>query len=396
MRGHAAGRPRLDRGGVLDSEPAGAWVEAPRDVLDASELDADLVIVERRYALTGRAEVPTGAVPSGPAHLQLRSCGGPRGTGPLRYSTARSRSSVISSTANTDQNAPSSRLLATLRAEDTGRGSPPPRRATGPAHDRNPRHDRRDSLHSRRRSPPGVALQSVQPESGWAAGDPKRGSADPRPMRKRVDIGGTVKISRYRQSCLVVEADNGARLLLDAGFHTTETRRLQELGTIDAAFYTHEHRDHFDQAWVGPLLELGVPIYANREVCEMIGEGATPVQDGASFLAAEVTVRAHELAHMPMVDGSPGPPNLGFLIDGRLLHPGDARNIGGLNAEVLATPIAGPSLSAREAYQMVEAAGARLAIPVHYEHFLADPALFAAQCRIAEVVVLTDGESVEI
>jgi L-ascorbate metabolism protein UlaG (beta-lactamase superfamily) len=139
-----------------------------------------------------------------------------------------------------------------------------------------------------------------------------------------------------------------------------------------------------------------VRIYANREVCEMIGEGASPVEGGASFLAAEVPVKAYDLPHMPMVDGSPGPPNLGFLIDGRLLHPGDARAIGELSAEVLATPIAGPSLSAREAYQMVEAAGARLAIPVHHDHFLADPALFAAKCPLAEVVVLGDGESAEV
>jgi L-ascorbate metabolism protein UlaG (beta-lactamase superfamily) len=205
-----------------------------------------------------------------------------------------------------------------------------------------------------------------------------------------------MKITKYRQSCLVVEADNGARLLIDAGFHTTGSRELRALGTIDAALYTHEHPDHFDRTWIDPLLELGVPIFANAEVCQMIGVGATPVAGGASFLAAEVPVQAHDLPHMPMVDGSPGPPNLGFLIDGRLLHPGDARELVELRAEVLATPIAGPSLSAREAYRMVEAAGARLAIPVHHDHFLADPALFAAKCPIAEVVVLGDGESVEV
>jgi L-ascorbate metabolism protein UlaG (beta-lactamase superfamily) len=205
-----------------------------------------------------------------------------------------------------------------------------------------------------------------------------------------------MRISKYRQSCLVVEADNGARLLIDAGFHTTGSRGLRDLGTIDAALYTHEHPDHFDEAWVGPLLELGVPIYANTEVCQMIGEGATTVEGGGSFFAAEVPVQAHDLLHMPMVDGSPGPPNLGFFIDGRILHPGDARDIGRLRAEVLATPIAGPSLSAREAYLMVEASGARLCIPVHHDHFLADPVLFAAQCPIAEVVVLADGDSVDV
>jgi L-ascorbate metabolism protein UlaG (beta-lactamase superfamily) len=205
-----------------------------------------------------------------------------------------------------------------------------------------------------------------------------------------------MRITKYPQSCLVVEADNGARLLVDAGFHVTRGRSLDELGSIDAALYTHEHPDHYDEAWVGPLLERGVPVFANAEVCALIGEGATTVTAGTSFEAAEVPVAAYDLPHMPMVDGRPGPPNLGFLIDGRLLHPGDAKDLGGLRSEVLATPIAGPSLSARDAYLMVEGAGARVSIPVHYDHFLADPAIFAAQCTIAEVVVLADGESTDL
>jgi L-ascorbate metabolism protein UlaG (beta-lactamase superfamily) len=205
-----------------------------------------------------------------------------------------------------------------------------------------------------------------------------------------------MKITKYPQSCLVVEADNGARLLLDPGFHVTRGRALEELGSIDATLYTHEHPDHFDEAWVGPLLERGVPVFANTEVCALIGDGATSVEGGSAFEAAEVPVTAHDLPHMPMMDGRPGPPNLGFLIDGRLLHPGDARELGNLQAAVLATPIAGPSLSARDAYLMVERSGARTSIPVHYDHFLADPAIFAEQCTVAEVVVLGEGESIEI
>ncbi|GGI04104.1 MBL fold metallo-hydrolase [Egicoccus halophilus] len=205
-----------------------------------------------------------------------------------------------------------------------------------------------------------------------------------------------MRITKYPQSCLVVEAGNGARLLLDAGFHVTRRRALDELGSIDAALYTHQHPDHFGEEWVGPLLERGVPVFANAEVSAMIGDGATTVVAGATFEAAGVPVAAHDLPHMPMVDGRPGPANLGFVVDDRLLHPGDAKDLRGVVAEVLATPIAGPSCSARDAYRMVEASGARVSVPVHYDHFLADPALFAKQCPIAEVVVLADGESTEI
>jgi L-ascorbate metabolism protein UlaG (beta-lactamase superfamily) len=202
-----------------------------------------------------------------------------------------------------------------------------------------------------------------------------------------------VKVTKYRQSCLVVEADNGARLLLDPGTHTTHDRALDELGSIDAALYTHEHPDHFDPSWAVPLLERGVPVFANAAVCDLMGDGGTVVEPGTTIAIAEVTVSAFDLPHMPMVDGSPGPPNLGYLIDGRLLHPGDAKDLRGVQAEVLATPVAGPSCSARDAYLMVEAAAARISIPIHYDFFLEDPAIFAAQCPIAEVMVLEDGES---
>lgn len=203
-----------------------------------------------------------------------------------------------------------------------------------------------------------------------------------------------MQITKFAQSCLIVEVDSGARLLIDAGFHVVGMRSLTDVGTIDAALYTHQHRDHFDPRWAAELSEGGIPIFANADVCSLFEGHAIQVDPGTTFRAADVPVEAHDLPHMPMVDGRPGPPNLGFVIDGRLLHPGDANELGALRADILAAPIAGPSLSARDAYLMVEGTGASRVIPVHYDHFLADPDLFAAQCPIAEVVVLQDGQTV--
>lgn len=206
-----------------------------------------------------------------------------------------------------------------------------------------------------------------------------------------------MRITKYPQSCLVVEADNGARLLIDAGYHVTRARSLADIGTLDAVLYTHQHPDHFDPSWTGELLARGIPVFANADVCSLIEDGgATRVDGGGTFQAAQVPVDAYDLPHMPLVDGRAGPPNLGFLIDGRLLHPGDAREIGTVRADILAAPIAGPSISARDAFVMVETAGAGHVVPVHYDHFLADPDLFAAQCSIAEVVVLADGETTTV
>jgi L-ascorbate metabolism protein UlaG (beta-lactamase superfamily) len=207
----------------------------------------------------------------------------------------------------------------------------------------------------------------------------------------------TMHVTKYPQSCLVIEADNGARLLVDAGFHVVGKRQLDELGSIDAALYTHQHPDHFDPSWVHALADRGVPIFTNADTAALVEDlDIAEVAGGQDFAAAEVPVTAYDLPHMEMVDGRPGPPNLGFLIDRRLLHPGDAKDLSGLSAAVLATPIAGPSLSNRDAFRMVEDTGARVSIPVHFDHFLADPHLFAKQCSIADVVILDDGDSTEI
>jgi L-ascorbate metabolism protein UlaG (beta-lactamase superfamily) len=211
-----------------------------------------------------------------------------------------------------------------------------------------------------------------------------------------------MRVTKYRQSCLVVEADNGARLLIDPGIHTTKGRELRQLGHLDAVLYTHRHPDHLDLTWVAPLLEAGIRVHGNADVVATIREhahdidGLIEVTPGRRFSVADVPVDPYDLPHMPLVDGSEGPPNLGFVLDGRLLHPGDAKDLSGLTAEVLAVPIAGPSLSPRDAYLMVEASQAAVVVPIHHHNFLEDPELFAAQCPIARVLVLGEGETAQL
>lgn len=203
-----------------------------------------------------------------------------------------------------------------------------------------------------------------------------------------------MRITKYPQSCLLIEESDGGRLLIDPGTLVSAEHSLDDLGQVDAVLYTHRHPDHFDPAWTGPLLDRGVPIFANADTCGLIeAGGATTVQGGETVEAAGFVVEAHDLPHCPMVDGSAGPPNLGFTVGGRLLHPGDSAAVTGLAAEVLAVPIAGPSISNRDAYVMIETTSAAMSIPIHYEFFPADPELFASFCDHTKVIVLANGES---
>jgi L-ascorbate metabolism protein UlaG (beta-lactamase superfamily) len=204
-----------------------------------------------------------------------------------------------------------------------------------------------------------------------------------------------MQVTKYPQSCLVVEVPGTGRLLLDPGGPASARHELEELLPVDAVLVTHRHPDHLDGAWAAELLDRGIPLVTNADVAGLLDrDDVTVMADGDRREVAGVAVRAVELAHMPMIDGTPGPPNLGFLLDDRLLHPGDGVDLRGLHAQVLAAPLAGPSCSYRDTYVMIETVGATTAIPIHYDVFPADPALFADKAGdVADVRVLAAGET---
>jgi L-ascorbate metabolism protein UlaG (beta-lactamase superfamily) len=205
-----------------------------------------------------------------------------------------------------------------------------------------------------------------------------------------------MQITRWPQSCLVIE-ESGSRLCIDPGTLVTARFGLEDLGHLDAVLYTHRHPDHLDPDLVERLLEQDVALYGNHDVVELLGDHAvTPVRDGEKTEVAGVEILPRDLPHVPLVDGSPGPPNTGFLVADVLFHPGDGLSIEGLRVPNLAAPISGPSISFRDAYAMVEALGADTVIPIHHDHFVADANHFAQVCDIAKVVVLEHGESTRI
>lgn len=206
-----------------------------------------------------------------------------------------------------------------------------------------------------------------------------------------------MKVTKYPQSTLVIEKPDAGRVLIDPGTLAFADFDLDDFGHVDAVLYTHRHADHLDESKLDDIAERGIAMYGNADVCKILGaERSTEVVNRQSFDAAGFEVEARDLPHVEMVDGSPGPPNTGYVIDGRFFHPGDGRELPGLSVEVLAAPIAGPSISFRDAYRFVEMLGAETVIPIHYDYFIANPDQFGEYCGIAKVVVLGPGESAEV
>lgn len=208
-----------------------------------------------------------------------------------------------------------------------------------------------------------------------------------------------MKITRYPQSCLVVQVGEG-KLVIDPGVNFLERHEFTEIADVDAVLYTHQHADHYDESIAKEFIKLNVPIICNASTAELIGNHAMVVDDGQHFEVAGIQVQARELPHMLLPNGVEGPQNTGYVIDGILFHPGDGKDIDNLLVENLALPITGPDVSLKQSFDFAQKVKAKKVIPIHYDVLGADPYMYHHYATKAfmpfEMIVLGDGESIEL
>lgn len=183
-----------------------------------------------------------------------------------------------------------------------------------------------------------------------------------------------MKVTRFFQSCLLID-DTGARILIDPS--AQEKERLSNFGKINAVCYTHEHGDHFDADMAEEFIKAGVPVYTNESTAKLLKGKSNVVGDGQDFTVGNMNIKVIELPHCPMVDGSPGPQNVGYLINEKLFHPGDGKELSGLQVENLALPLTGPDISMRDAFTMASTLGAKTVVPIHYDYLGANPEVYS-------------------
>ncbi len=175
-----------------------------------------------------------------------------------------------------------------------------------------------------------------------------------------------MRLTKFGHSCLLVE-DGGARMLLDPG---SFSEGFEELEGLTAVCLTHQHGDHLDPERVRRLLDRnpGVRVVSDEGSAKALGEAGADVEvvhDGDELelggLGVAVAGRDHAVIHpdVPVV------PNVGYLVGGRLFHPGDAFTVPGQAVEVLAVPAGAPWLKLAEAVDYLRRVAPRVAFPVH-------------------------------
>lgn len=123
---------------------------------------------------------------------------------------------------------------------------------------------------------------------------------------------GDMKITRHIHACVEISQGND-RIIIDPG-----TFGAPDLcgATI---LVTHNHADHVDPE----LLKPGMTIYAPRSVAHSIPVECHIVEHGRNFTVGSLSVEVLGSEHAMLTHSMPIAENVGYLINGRVLHPGD-------------------------------------------------------------------------
>ncbi len=213
-----------------------------------------------------------------------------------------------------------------------------------------------------------------------------------------------MRLVKFGHACVRLDKDE-RRIVIDPGVFTPETEALEG---VEAILVTHEHADHVDAARLADHL-AAMPetrLVASPAVLARLGHLCPAVQtvgvaDGETVRIAGFEVRGvGRVHHVGHPDVAPVP-NTGFLIDGEVLHPGDA--LPPVAAPTLLVPLQAPWMAVGDLVRYLRAVKSRRAYAIHdgllNEHGLALwDGVLAGEARglDREIRRLASGDAVEV
>lgn len=177
-----------------------------------------------------------------------------------------------------------------------------------------------------------------------------------------------MRLTKHGHSCLRVQ-DGDATILLDPGAFSTPD--VADMTGLSAVLITHQHADHVDPDLLARLA-AGNPqavLVLDPDTAEQnSGDGFAEVRvlrDGETTDLVGLSVGGVGSRHATIHPDIPGISNTGYLLGGRLLHPGDALTLPDLEVEFLAVPAVAPWSKLSETVDYVRAVRPRFAFPIH-------------------------------
>jgi L-ascorbate metabolism protein UlaG (beta-lactamase superfamily) len=182
-----------------------------------------------------------------------------------------------------------------------------------------------------------------------------------------------VKLTKYHHACVTFEKE-GASLVIDPGSFSQDAAEI--IAGAEAILITHEHFDHVHEAAISDALAArpDLRVYAPAALAATFGahpDQFTAVSAGDELKVAGFTIAVHGSTHAVIHPDIPTIPNVGYLVDGTVYHPGDAYFVPDATVTTLLLPTSGPWMKLGEAADYVRAVRPERVVQIH-EMLLSD------------------------
>ena len=173
-----------------------------------------------------------------------------------------------------------------------------------------------------------------------------------------------MRLTKLGHACVRLEKD-GATLVVDPGTWSGP----EALNGADAVLVTHEHFDHVDVDAVRAALRANpdLRVWTHSGVAAQLGadDRVLEVRAGDRFECAGFEVSVHGAEHALLHKEIPVVPNVGFLVDREVFHPGDSFTVPDERVPTLLLPVDAPWLKASEMIDYARAVAPDRAYAIH-------------------------------
>jgi L-ascorbate metabolism protein UlaG (beta-lactamase superfamily) len=176
-----------------------------------------------------------------------------------------------------------------------------------------------------------------------------------------------MRLTKLGHSCVRLE-NNDAAIVIDPGIWSG----ADPVAGASALLITHEHADHLDERVVRAALDQagGPHLWTTEAVAARFADHAARVHavgHGDRFTVAGFDVNVYGRDHAMIHPDLPVVANVGFAVDGKVFHPGDAFTVPGEEVDVLLLPVSAPWLKASEVFDYARAVGPKVSYAIHDE-----------------------------
>ena len=194
-----------------------------------------------------------------------------------------------------------------------------------------------------------------------------------------------MELTKHEHACVAFEKE-GASFVIDPGAFSPNAADI--ISGAEAVLLTHEHFDHVNEAAISAALAArpDLRVYAPASLADTFGANPgqfTAVSAGDELKVAGFTVSVHGTTHASIHADIPTVPNVGYLVDETVYHPGDAYFVPGVSVGTLLLPTSGPWMKTGEAADYVRAVRPDRVIQIH-EALLSEIGLSVASMFLGE------------